>query len=286
MAAAIADNRDEFGYLRLNEGWTETYEHFDTDDEFSSYPNGRNTWPSMIEHVDTDDELFFPEDRRPDDDLLHQSRKPQVLEQQRLASSREASSIEICEDVAGETHAVTSDDTAGRERRAPAASHSAARDHHDTDRVQEQRGLYINPQTASRSEVHRIASSLERQYWREFSTESEAGDSEDDYSDGTFSDWDESGSDISDDSFDRLLVNQIGISMIDLNVDCPIVEDGEPVICSICLDECPGAQGDTRTVAKCGHKFHAECLETWLKRHAQCPNCRCYVSRLSTPSSV
>jgi hypothetical protein len=100
----------------------------------------------------------------------------------------------------------------------------------------------------------------------------------DDESDGTFdnSDW---GSD-SEDSDDDNYVDMEVLAKIDLNIDCPITEDGEVATCSICLDECPGVDGSARIVAKCGHKFHAACLETWLKRHDQCPNCRCTVSNL------
>lgn len=41
--------------------------------------------------------------------------------------------------------------------------------------------------------------------------------------------------------------------------------------CSICLDDIKKNQ-ESKTV--CNHKFHKECLNTWLKTHNTCPLCR------------
>jgi hypothetical protein len=48
-------------------------------------------------------------------------------------------------------------------------------------------------------------------------------------------------------------------------------------LCSICLDGCFEGQ-PAQIVLSCGHHFHAKCVERWLERQANCPNCRCNVS--------
>jgi hypothetical protein len=43
--------------------------------------------------------------------------------------------------------------------------------------------------------------------------------------------------------------------------------------CSICLDN----YGDgevLRMLPDCGHLFHRECVDTWLRYHPTCPVCR------------
>jgi len=42
--------------------------------------------------------------------------------------------------------------------------------------------------------------------------------------------------------------------------------------CSICQDACLEGQR-LRTVIACGHQYHSECLETWLRQRQTCPNC-------------
>ncbi|KAL3820020.1 hypothetical protein ACJIZ3_005925 [Penstemon smallii] len=43
--------------------------------------------------------------------------------------------------------------------------------------------------------------------------------------------------------------------------------------CSICLDEF--ATGDELCVLpQCGHGFHVRCIDSWLRKHQSCPNCR------------
>jgi hypothetical protein len=290
MAAPIAENRDEFGYRIPDAGWTEKYEHLDTDDELPTLSSGRNsnysdlhTWEQW-EHVDTDDEMFFPSEEA-------YRRKNQVRTEQRSISACEPQQVPGSE-LQTMTDESAGDRPLGREDRATGVT----RDHSDTaisrwswaspgvrDRlvqtnirlshtlpVRDLPMLWdltrLNFSTSiSRSQRHsRSIHATGNANNAEFDPESE-------YSDGTFSDWESD----SDDSDDDLLEN---LATIELSVDCPIVEDGETVTCSICLDECPGAEGSARVVAKCGHKFHAECLETWLKRHDQCPNCRCNVS--------
>ncbi|XP_031110532.1 RING-H2 finger protein ATL63-like [Ipomoea triloba] len=49
--------------------------------------------------------------------------------------------------------------------------------------------------------------------------------------------------------------------------------DGSGMECSICLSWF--GNGDVvRKLPKCGHAFHAECIEMWLFSHSSCPFCR------------
>ena len=43
--------------------------------------------------------------------------------------------------------------------------------------------------------------------------------------------------------------------------------------CSICLD--PFNEGsEVRKLDQCGHTFHQNCIDEWLGRKGQCPNCK------------
>jgi len=42
--------------------------------------------------------------------------------------------------------------------------------------------------------------------------------------------------------------------------------------CSVCLGEY--ARGETLTLLGCGHHFHADCLDEWLRRRRVCPLCK------------
>lgn len=49
---------------------------------------------------------------------------------------------------------------------------------------------------------------------------------------------------------------------------------GHPLCsCPVCLAEFE--EGDVLLQLPCRHAFHAECIESWLKRHVTCPTCRC-----------
>lgn len=44
-------------------------------------------------------------------------------------------------------------------------------------------------------------------------------------------------------------------------------------ICAICVSEYQPKEM-LRTIPKCGHYFHAQCIDQWLGRNASCPMCR------------
>ena len=46
--------------------------------------------------------------------------------------------------------------------------------------------------------------------------------------------------------------------------------------CSICLG--PMRKKDNLRALKCGHVFHADCIESWLKKSNECPICRMNVN--------
>ncbi|KAL6853737.1 hypothetical protein ACP4OV_019766 [Aristida adscensionis] len=53
--------------------------------------------------------------------------------------------------------------------------------------------------------------------------------------------------------------------------------------CSICLGEF--AEGDkVRALPRCGHGFHPECVDPWLRARASCPLCR--ASLLPAPAAA
>ena len=58
--------------------------------------------------------------------------------------------------------------------------------------------------------------------------------------------------------------------------------------CPICLEELIAADAEEEDEeqmplckTKCGHWFHASCLENWHKREASCPKCRSLTSVLA-----
>lgn len=47
----------------------------------------------------------------------------------------------------------------------------------------------------------------------------------------------------------------------------------QPSECAVCLSEFEN--GETgRTLPKCNHSFHTECIDAWFRSHATCPLCR------------
>ncbi|KAL3380964.1 hypothetical protein AABB24_001217 [Solanum stoloniferum] len=51
----------------------------------------------------------------------------------------------------------------------------------------------------------------------------------------------------------------------------PFTDEGR--YCAVCLYEVISGE-NCRKLPKCGHVFHAECVDTWLQRNRTCPLCR------------
>ncbi|KAK4478399.1 hypothetical protein RD792_013868 [Penstemon davidsonii] len=58
--------------------------------------------------------------------------------------------------------------------------------------------------------------------------------------------------------------------------------DNSTTECPICLGEFVDGER-VRVLPKCSHGFHVGCIDTWLRSHASCPNCR--VSLLDPPAA-
>lgn len=54
--------------------------------------------------------------------------------------------------------------------------------------------------------------------------------------------------------------------------DSKSVEDDEHTDCRICITDY--VDGEKVTTLPCGHRYHKECIETWLMKKAECPICR------------
>ncbi|CAN6270062.1 unnamed protein product [Urochloa humidicola] len=50
-------------------------------------------------------------------------------------------------------------------------------------------------------------------------------------------------------------------------------KDGEALECAVCLAELADGEA-ARFLPRCGHGFHAECVDLWLTGHTTCPLCR------------
>ena len=59
-------------------------------------------------------------------------------------------------------------------------------------------------------------------------------------------------------------------------------DDGD---CSICLEKLADGD-DVTTVLRCGHSFHAGCLDAWLRRKFSCPLCKSRARRRSRVSDA
>uniref|UniRef100_A0A0A9DRB4 RING-type E3 ubiquitin transferase n=1 Tax=Arundo donax TaxID=35708 RepID=A0A0A9DRB4_ARUDO len=46
--------------------------------------------------------------------------------------------------------------------------------------------------------------------------------------------------------------------------------------CAVCITELAAGEA-ARVLPRCGHAFHIECVDMWLRSHSTCPLCRCAV---------
>ncbi|XP_062209249.1 RING-H2 finger protein ATL39-like [Phragmites australis] len=58
-------------------------------------------------------------------------------------------------------------------------------------------------------------------------------------------------------------------------------EKGAAAECAVCIAELRGGD-EGRALPRCGHRFHAACVDAWLQRHATCPLCRASVVAAET----
>ncbi|KAK7275486.1 hypothetical protein RIF29_16605 [Crotalaria pallida] len=50
-------------------------------------------------------------------------------------------------------------------------------------------------------------------------------------------------------------------------------EETESEFCAVCLSEfCKGEK--VKSLPVCNHRYHADCIDAWLKNHITCPLCR------------
>ncbi|KAM7252514.1 hypothetical protein ACFE04_024397 [Oxalis oulophora] len=76
--------------------------------------------------------------------------------------------------------------------------------------------------------------------------------------------------DISPPTTSTLFHRHHAISQPLYNKDDGIVEGTD---CSVCLSEFEKDE-TVRLLPKCNHAFHISCIDTWLRSHTNCPNCR------------
>ncbi|KAF0921400.1 hypothetical protein E2562_006969 [Oryza meyeriana var. granulata] len=56
-----------------------------------------------------------------------------------------------------------------------------------------------------------------------------------------------------------------------------VVDEGDPAAdCAVCITELAAGEA-ARLLPRCGHGFHVECVDMWLRSHSTCPLCRCAV---------
>ncbi|TVU29670.1 hypothetical protein EJB05_21247, partial [Eragrostis curvula] len=57
----------------------------------------------------------------------------------------------------------------------------------------------------------------------------------------------------------------------------------DAVECAVCLAELEDGE-EARFLPRCGHGFHAECVDMWLASHTTCPLCRLTVAKPDVPA--
>ncbi|CAN6273097.1 unnamed protein product [Urochloa humidicola] len=68
-------------------------------------------------------------------------------------------------------------------------------------------------------------------------------------------------------------------------VAAPGSEKADTVECAVCLAELEDGEA-ARFLPRCGHGFHAECVDTWLSSHTTCPLCRLTVAKPDAPPAL
>ncbi|RLN43026.1 E3 ubiquitin-protein ligase EL5-like [Panicum miliaceum] len=56
-----------------------------------------------------------------------------------------------------------------------------------------------------------------------------------------------------------------------------------PADCAVCIAEVAAGEA-ARVLPRCGHAFHVECVDMWLRSHSTCPLCRCAVVDEEAPA--
>ncbi|KAA8517535.1 hypothetical protein F0562_017835 [Nyssa sinensis] len=72
-------------------------------------------------------------------------------------------------------------------------------------------------------------------------------------------------------------LRQIPVAVYGSSVNIPATE------CPICLGDFVDGE-KVRVLPNCNHGFHVRCIDTWLKSHSSCPNCRHSLLERSTAS--
>ncbi|CAO2209461.1 unnamed protein product [Urochloa humidicola] len=57
------------------------------------------------------------------------------------------------------------------------------------------------------------------------------------------------------------------------------------VDCPVCLGQVEAGE-KVRRLPKCGHSFHAECVDAWLRAHSTCPMCRAAVGQAAAATAT
>lgn len=74
-------------------------------------------------------------------------------------------------------------------------------------------------------------------------------------------------------------IKNTGLSPSDIEkLSMEIWSEGEGAECAVCLGDFH--EGDAiRRLPSCGHTFHKSCIDLWVLRRADCPLCKCQVSK-------
>ncbi|CAN6244743.1 unnamed protein product [Urochloa humidicola] len=62
-------------------------------------------------------------------------------------------------------------------------------------------------------------------------------------------------------------------------------KEADTVECAVCLAELEDGEA-ARFLPRCGHGFHAECVDMWLASHTTCPLCRLTVAKPDAPPAL